>query len=312
MRCVLAICAIFKDEAAYIREWVEFHQLMGVERFYLYNNNSSDRYLDALQTHIESGSVILHEWPQQHAQLQVYEHCLKTHGSETDWLAFIDVDEFLFSPKATLLPDVLADYAEYPAIGVNWVMFGSGGHKQKPKGGVLENFMRRGQLDAGLPYKNLRLPDGSYRSENSHIKSIVQPSKVRSVANPHHMLYADDARAVDETKQPITGSFTDKVSVEHLRINHYWSKSEDECRFKFGKGMADGLGERDWIEFLHHETILNEVHDDTVLRVIAQLGVLPPKWALDTFVRNDEGVHHSPLRDRPAHKSDPHDRNACV
>jgi GT2 family glycosyltransferase/SAM-dependent methyltransferase len=303
MRCVLAVCAIFKDEAAYIREWVEFHQLMGVERFYLYNNNSSDRYLDALQTHIESGAVILHEWPQQHAQLHVYEHCLKTHGSETDWLAFIDIDEFLFSPKAKLLPDVLADYAEYPGVGVNWVMFGSGGHKQKPKGGVLENFLRRGQLDAGLPYENLRLPDGSYRAENSHIKSIVQPSKVLSVVNPHHVLYAGDAKAVDENQQPISGSFTDKVSVEHLRINHYWSKSEDECRYKFGKGMADGIGARDWIEFLHHEQILNTVHDDTVLRVIAQLGVLPPKWGLDTFVRNDEGVYHSPLRDRPAHKA---------
>ena len=303
MRCVLAICAIFKDEAAYLREWVEFHQLMGVERFYLYNNNSSDRYLDALKTYIESGAVVLHEWPRQHAQRQVYEHCLKTHGSETDWLAFIDVDEFLFSPKAKLLPDVLADYANHPGIGVNWVMFGSGGHKQKPKGGVLENFLRRGQLDAGLTYEHLRLPDGGFRPENSHIKSIVQPSKVLSCVNPHHMLYVGDAQAVDENGQPITGSFTDKVSVQHLRINHYWSKSEDECRYKFGKGMADGAGTRDWNEFLQHEKILNDVHDDAVLRVVAQLGVLPSKWSLDTFVRNNEGVYHPPLRDPPAHKA---------
>jgi GT2 family glycosyltransferase/SAM-dependent methyltransferase len=303
MRCVLAICAIFKDEAAYLREWVEFHQLMGVERFYLYNNNSSDRYLDALQMHIDSGAVVLHEWPHHPAQLQVYEHCLKTHGAETDWLAFIDVDEFLFSPKAKLLPDVLADYADHPGVGVNWVMFGSGGHKQKPKGGVLENFLRRGELDAGVRYPHLRRPDGSYRPQNSHIKSIVQPSKVEGCTNPHFMLYAGGARAVDENHQPIEGAFTAKVSVAQLRINHYWSKSEDECRYKFNKGLADGKGSRDWNEFLAHEQILNTTHDDTVLRVVAQLGVLPPRWALDTFVRNDEGVYHSPLRDRPAHKA---------
>jgi len=112
MRCMLAICAVFKDEAAYLREWVEFHQLMGVERFYLYNNNSSDRYLDALQPHLASGSVVLHEWPQHPAQLQAYEHCLKTHGNEADWIAFIDVDEFLFSPNAKLLPDVLAAFTQ--------------------------------------------------------------------------------------------------------------------------------------------------------------------------------------------------------
>ncbi|GLQ48880.1 glycosyltransferase family 92 protein [Dyella flava] len=303
MRCVLAICAIFKDEAWYLREWVEFHQLMGVERFYLYNNNGSDRYLDALQVHIESGAVVVYEWPQQSAQLQVYEHCLKTHGSETDWLAFLDVDEFLFSPKAKLLSDVLADYADQPGVGVNRVTFGSAGHQLKPKGGVLENFLRRGDLNGDLQYEHLRLPDGSYRSENSHIKSIVQPSKVRSCGDAHHMLYVDDARAVDENRRPITGSFTDKVSVEHLRINHYWSKSEEECRHKFNRGFADGTGSRDWNEFLAHDKILNSVHDDTVLRVVAQLGVLPPKWALDTFERNDEGVYHSPLRDRPAHKA---------
>jgi GT2 family glycosyltransferase/SAM-dependent methyltransferase len=303
MRCVLAICAIFKDEAAYLREWVEFHQLMGVERFYLYNNNSSDRYLDALQMHIDSGAVVLHEWPHHPAQLQVYDHCLKAHGAETDWLAFIDVDEFLFSPQAKLLPDVLAAYADHPGVGVNWVMFGSGGHKQKPKGGVLENFLRRGHLDAGVHYPHLLRPDGTYRPQNSHIKSIVQPSKVEGCTNPHFMLYADGARAVDENHQPIEGAFTAKVSVAQLRINHYWSKSEDECRYKFNKGLADGKGSRDWNEFLAHEQILNTTHDDTVLRVVAQLGVLPPKWGLDTFLRNDEGVYHSPLRDRPAHKA---------
>ncbi|GAB2563938.1 glycosyltransferase family 92 protein [Dyella jejuensis] len=300
MRCVLAICAVFKDEAAYLREWVEFHQLMGVERFYLYNNNSSDRYLDALQMHIESGAVVLHEWPDHPAQLQVYEHCLKTHGAETDWLAFIDIDEFLFSPKARLLPDVLADYAEYPGVGVNWVMFGSAGHKQKPAGGVLENYLRRGQLEGGITYLQ---PDRSQRPENAHIKSIVQPSKMLGCTNAHFMQYAGGARAVDENGQPIEGAFTTRVSVDKLRINHYWSKSEDECRYKFAKSLADGKGKREWSAFLEHEHVLNEVHDDTVLRVIAQLGVLPPTWPLESFVRNEEGVWHSPLRDRPAHKA---------
>ena len=303
MRCVLAICAVFKDEAAYLREWVEFHQLMGVERFYLYNNNSSDRYLDALQPHIASGAVLLHEWPRHPAQLQAYEHCLKTRGGEADWIAFIDVDEFLFSPGARLLPDVLADYADHPGVGVNWVMFGSAGHQQKPAGGVLENYLRRGELECGVPYAHLRLADGSYRSENAHIKSIVQPSKVAACKNAHFMFYADNARAVDENGQPIDGPFTTRVSVNKLRINHYWSKSEEECRRKFERGFADGTGARDWNEFLEHEKILNAVHDDTALRVVAQLGVLPATWPLEAFVQNDEGVWHSPLHDRAPHKA---------
>ena len=37
-----SICAIFKDESLSIKEWIEYHKLIGVEHFYLYNNNSTD------------------------------------------------------------------------------------------------------------------------------------------------------------------------------------------------------------------------------------------------------------------------------
>ena len=38
----LAICTIYRDNAPYFREWIEFHRLVGVERFFLYNNRSDD------------------------------------------------------------------------------------------------------------------------------------------------------------------------------------------------------------------------------------------------------------------------------
>src|SRR6266403_965780 len=38
----LAVCAIFKDEAGFLREWIRFHQAVGVTQFYLYDNNSAD------------------------------------------------------------------------------------------------------------------------------------------------------------------------------------------------------------------------------------------------------------------------------
>ena len=30
----LSLCAIYRDEARYMREWLEFHRLFGVERFF--------------------------------------------------------------------------------------------------------------------------------------------------------------------------------------------------------------------------------------------------------------------------------------
>lgn len=38
----LSIGAIFKDEAPYLAEWIEFHRLVGVEHFFLYDNLSTD------------------------------------------------------------------------------------------------------------------------------------------------------------------------------------------------------------------------------------------------------------------------------
>ena len=40
----VSICAIFKNEGKYLREWIEFHRIIGIEHFYLYNNNSDDNY----------------------------------------------------------------------------------------------------------------------------------------------------------------------------------------------------------------------------------------------------------------------------
>ena len=57
------MCAIYRDEAAYLREWVEFHRVVGVERFYLYDNHSVDDHRHALAPYIADGTVVLHDWP---------------------------------------------------------------------------------------------------------------------------------------------------------------------------------------------------------------------------------------------------------
>ena len=49
----VAIAAIFKNEAPYLREWVEYHKMIGVEHFWLYNDNSSDNFEEILEPYIE-------------------------------------------------------------------------------------------------------------------------------------------------------------------------------------------------------------------------------------------------------------------
>ena len=73
----VSICAIFKNEGPYLKEWIEFNHIVGVEHFYLYNNNSEDDYVSVLQPYIDSGLVTLCEWPQNHKQMECYIDCIE-------------------------------------------------------------------------------------------------------------------------------------------------------------------------------------------------------------------------------------------
>src|SRR4051812_28855758 len=115
----------YKDHASYLREWVEFHLLVGFERLYLYDNGSSDDHEEVLAPYVEEGTVVLHDWPgalRRHAAL---DHCVDNYKEDTRWIAMFDVDEFLFSPEGTPVPDILRDFEDFPGVGLNVVLYGT-------------------------------------------------------------------------------------------------------------------------------------------------------------------------------------------
>jgi hypothetical protein len=254
-RPYLAISAIYKDEAPYLQEWVEFHRLVGVERFFLYDNRSQDEHLEVLEPYVEDGTVVLHDWPVVPGQLPAHEHCLQEHRRDTRWIAFIDVDEFLFSPTYKLLPEVLSELEPWPGVGVNNALFGSSGHLTKPPGLVIENY-----LVADLEGDRL-------------INSIVDPARTVRPESTHHFSYSE-GRAVDENGYVIAhhmkGYCTRSVSHSRLRINHYRSKSEEELRAKIATPNAATGDFRPWPD-LHLERRGYWEYDDTILRYVPAL-----------------------------------------
>lgn len=91
----VSLCLIFKDEAPYLREWLEYHILIGVDHFYLYNNNSTDNFSEILEPYIHSGKVTLINWERNYCQVGAYEYCYNMRKNETHWLGYLDTDEFL-------------------------------------------------------------------------------------------------------------------------------------------------------------------------------------------------------------------------
>ena len=258
-RSYLSICAIYRDEADYLAEWVAFHRLVGVERFFLYDNNSVDAHEEVLESHISDGTVTVHEWPQFPGQTAAYAHCLQNHGHQTRWMAFIDLDEFLFSPTYQPLPTVLRDYESYPAVAVHWATFGTSGHQAKPQGLVSANYLQRARDEAWI---------------NVFMKSVVDPA--RTIApldeNPHCFSYKE-GRAVDEERRPVPDDLgaMEHVCFSRLRINHYLTKSEEQWRDKLAEPMAcNGLPRKEsFVGKMGGD--MNEVTDETITEYVPAL-----------------------------------------
>ena len=91
----LSVCAIFKNEGPILKEWIEYHLLVGVDHFFLYNNFSDDNYREILAPYIERGIVDLIDWPVPQGQFPAYEDCWQKFRETTRWIALIDLNEFL-------------------------------------------------------------------------------------------------------------------------------------------------------------------------------------------------------------------------
>lgn len=214
----LAVCAIFQDDAKYIPEWIEFHKAQGVEHFFLYNNLSTDDFHRYLDPYVASGDIDLIEWPRQQEsigqwnmiQCAAYKDCLAKNVKTCKWIAFIDTDEFLFSPEKADLKKVLRSFRSYGGVSANWVVYGNGGVESIGENERMTDMLLwRCPIDADI---------------NKHVKSIVQPRYANGCTNPHYFHYIKGIYAVTENKEKIEGPFSKYVSVDKLRINHYWQR----------------------------------------------------------------------------------------
>ncbi|MBO4230718.1 MAG: glycosyltransferase family 92 protein, partial [Bacteroidales bacterium] len=138
----ISLCIMFKDEAPYLQEWLEYHLMVGVDHFYMYDNNSSDGYENVIESYLNEGLITLIKWPKEHAQVEGYEDCIRRFQTESDWIGFIDVDEFLVPVAEESLVTFLDRFSNRSAVLVYWRFFGSGGMIQRDtKRLVTEDFV---------------------------------------------------------------------------------------------------------------------------------------------------------------------------
>jgi hypothetical protein len=262
-RAYLSIGAMYRNEADYLAEWIEFHLLVGVERFFLYDNRSGDDHRAVLAPYIEERIVELTEWPEPFpgSLHKAFEDCIERHLHDSRWIAFLDIDEFLFSPTGRPLPEVLSEFEDASGVVATVIPFGTSGHRTKPPGLVIENYVRRAREELRHPTKGWS------------IKSIVDPRRVESCPHGGHYFTYRDSYAVTENHTPVTDEGRHRapeLGMQKLRVNHYWSKSEEEVLHKFDKWDTSGhtrprsvIGER--------KRLFNQREDRTITRYVEPL-----------------------------------------
>lgn len=223
----LAVCAFFKQEAPFLKEWLEYHLLLGVEHFYLYNNHSLDNYLEVLDPYIRVGIVEMRDWaafvnapwtdPGLKAdgqknpnfwgyQLSAYRDCVSRACGVAAYIALIDIDEYIvpvrFSNWAELLnsPEAVTT----GAFSFSWLCFGTSEIAE-----LSEDLLMIEQLN--------KATDDPI---NHHQKCIYRPEAVViSELEPHGALLKPGY-----TMQYIHPNF--------IRVNHYYLRDRKNCLAK--------------------------------------------------------------------------------
>lgn len=256
----LTIAAIAKNESAYIGEWLAFHKLQGVEKVFLYDNDSTDNMYEVLKPYIDDGFVEYNEIHGKCIQFAAYTDAINRYGELAEYMAFIDCDEFMVpvntdSDLRTIIDDVFAKDDNAGGYAINWCIYGSSGHEKKPQDGLLiENFTYHS--------------DVSY-VHNRHIKSIVRPSCVKYFDHPHYPIYKPGYYCINYDGDIVPSWWNNISSYKGIKLNHYFCKSKEEFLIRRSLGKADIPGSRTIDEFYEYDR--NDVKDENISVCFADL-----------------------------------------
>ena len=268
----LSVVAIIKNEGSYLKEWLDYHLMAGVDHFYLYDNESPDNQAEVVAPYVKDGLVDYFPLPGQAMQFAAYNDAIKNFKFQSRYMAFIDADEFVY-PKAEqvdgggitdLVDKITSQNPNSAGVAIHWHCFGTNGEEKADYSrGVLERFTRRAKSDWMIPRKNN--PENRDAPGNCYVKVIVNPRKINFNQSPHQMVYFADNYVVDENAKFVEGSRPLPITTEKFVINHYYLKSREEFLRKVNRGSAARTVMKKKLEWFE-QCDRNEIFDDGILK----------------------------------------------
>jgi len=232
----IAICCIAKNENKYLLEWVNYHLNLGVTHIFIYDNNEldGDHIEDVLSDYITNNQVTIIDCRGKKAyQAIAYTEFYHEYGNSYNWIAYIDVDEFItFSNTSgySNLSDYLNTINGFDIIHINWMCFGDNGIVDFTCDVVVNRFLKPLAYDKYIQYD---FP------ENNHVKSIIRGGlNMKGVKIVPHSPKGDfricDENGVERTEN----EYFKPYSFNTIYLRHYVTKTIYEWIEKISRGRA--------------------------------------------------------------------------
>jgi Glycosyl transferase family 2 len=141
----LSVLAVFKNESHILKEWIEHYLQRGFDHFYLINDASTDNYKPVLEPFSNKVTLYQNEVFQESLgrQAAIYNKYGQEALQQSEWLAVLDLDEFLWSPVSLSLRPFFRKNQITQYI-VDWQHFGSSRFVSQPSE-VVDNFLWRAE-----------------------------------------------------------------------------------------------------------------------------------------------------------------------
>lgn len=238
-----------KNEGPFLLEWVAYHRMIGFDHILIFSNDSTDgttELLDALDgagaiTHVLQ-DLALGDVPQHTAANAAFDHPAL---AASDWLMWLDADEFLFCNSNTNNVSELIDTIDEKTGGVcvNWLNFGNNDRANWEPGLVTSQFTRRGEDTASrhVMFKTLfrRVPEvRGFGIHRPFLTAQFQGAGYQLVNSAGTPMHADVYRSGAFKRHALGNAPMDLVAHDQAAVFHYAVKTRDCFLAKRARGQG--------------------------------------------------------------------------
>ena len=228
-----AICSIGKLENLNVRDFVIYYLELGVDKFFLYDNNEiyGEKIEDVVKDFIDLNYVKVYDIrgnQSSNPQANSYEHCYHSHINEYDWFMFFDFDEYLYIENYTLNDFVnLPMFNNCHSIIYYWRHY-------------TDNDQVYYNMDSPVKRFTVHVSDSIQRSMNNeksmsrggikeltHLKSVHAPFFINDTFNTKFITCNTKGNVFDKFEIKIKEN---EITYENAFLKHFhWRSTEEYC-----------------------------------------------------------------------------------